>query len=239
MNCIIIIKLCYRGKSCSWSGRPCVVWGTAFLAMTPSITPWTLWSRVCPVSWTAYTLWIPNADRTEGYISSQKHTNHVRLHLKSSNTSVTWWMMSQQMTLDCLSWVIGSSSRKNLNHQGAEPTRQTVTPGHRAQVRQTKSLLCLGFVILCTISTLPAKSYCAVQLHRYVWRALLAVRLEPFSTLVVKNCVCCFHNYFQKWHTPTAARGWIPPFPLKCSTSLIARSLRFWLTSQKGENKNT
>lgn len=139
-------------------------------------------------------------------------------------------------TLDCLSWVIVSSSRRNLNHQDGEPTQQTVTPGLRAQVRQTESLFCLGFVILCTISTPPAKSNCAVQLHRYVWRALLAVRLEPFSK---KNCVCCFHNYLQKWHTPTAARGWIPQSPLKCSTSLIARSLRFWLTSQKGENKNT
>lgn len=70
---------------------------------------------------------------------------HSRSHnlkeeiLKCSSLSVTCQMMTQQLiTSDCLLWVIGSSSRRNSNRRDAEPTRQIVTPGRRARVRQTK-----------------------------------------------------------------------------------------------------
>lgn len=133
------------------------------------------------------------------------------------------------MTINCFILSNCFSSRRNLNHRGAELTRQTETPGRRAQVRQTKSLFCLRFIIPCTISTLPVKSNCGIQLQHYVWRAAWPGALSW-------NCCFFYYYYFQKWHILTAARGWTQPFPLKCSTSLTARSLRSWLTSQKGEN---
>lgn len=127
----------HRVKSCRSSGKHFAVWGTVFPAMTPNITPWTLWSRAWPLSWTDCTLWTPSEDRTEGYTLSLSQLKEEIL--KCSSSSVTCQMMTQQLiTSDCLLWVIGSSSRRNSNRQDAEPTRQTVTPGRRARVRQTK-----------------------------------------------------------------------------------------------------
>lgn len=204
--------VCHRGKSCSWSGRRCVVWGIVFLAMTLNITPWTPWSRACRVSWTDYTLWTPSADMTEGYT----HPRHL---------SVTWRVMSRQhMTFDSLPFVIASSSRRNLNHQDAEPTRQTVTLGQRAQVSQTKSLSCSEFVILCSVSTAPKSDCFALYTAVYEegntgWEAFYFVVKQQFAVFVI---------FFQKWPTHTAAQDWTRPSPLKCSTSQIARSHRFW-----------
>lgn len=56
---------------------------------------------------------------------------------------------------------------RSLNLQHAEPTRQTATLGHRAQVRQAKSLFsCVSKVfICCNISSLAVKSDCSVAFH--------------------------------------------------------------------------
>lgn len=165
-----------RGKSCSWSGRRCAVWGTVSLATTPSITPWTPWSRACPASWTDYTLWTASAGRTEGYTDSHTHT-----------AATSSMMTHQHMSLDCLLFVIVRPFRRNLNRRDAEPTQQTVTPGRRARVRQTKkkSLFSLGFVILCYIATLAVKSDCAVHLHCYAWmRGWSRFRLRLWNCLL-------------------------------------------------------
>lgn len=150
----------HRVKSCRSSGKHFAVWGTVFPAMTPNITPWTLWSRAWPLSWTDCTLWTPSEDRTEGYTLSLSQLKEEIL--KCSSSSVTCQMMTQQLiTSDCLLWVIGSSSRRNSNRQDAEPTRQTVTPGRRARVRQTKC----SFLSSPATSLLAVKSNCAIQLH--------------------------------------------------------------------------
>lgn len=63
---------CHRVRSCSSSGKRCAVWGTVSRVMTPSITPWTLWSRAWPASWTDSTLWTTSGDRRKEY--EQLHT---------------------------------------------------------------------------------------------------------------------------------------------------------------------
>lgn len=150
--------------------------------MTLNITPWTPWSRACRVSWTDYTLWTPIADMTEGYA----HPHRL---------SVAWRVMSHQhMTFDSLPFIIASSSRRNLNHRDAEPTRQTVTLGHQAQVSQTKSLSCSEFVILCSISTAVksdcfVQSHCCVQRGQYWMRGILSC---------CETTVCCFLNFLPE-----------------------------------------